>query len=331
MSPKAKKVLITGVAGMIGSHLLDCLIDDPSYSVIYGIDDFSIGKLENIAEHINNPRFQLKNCSILDEAAVNELPGADIIVHLAASKKIGEDNPGVINLRTNGVGSEIIFRKALRDKAKVILGSTSDCYGMSPDLPLREDGDLLLGPSMIKRWSYAVGKLYAEQLAFAYYKDHGLPVVVIRYFGGFSERASFTWSGGHIPLFIDAILKGEECIIHGDGLQTRSMTHVSNLVKGTLQSMNNETAVGEIINIGEDREMSVIESARLIHSLANVKGELKLKFIPMDSIFGKYKDIMRRKPDLSKARKLLGFEVGISMETGIKIVLDARRKALELQ
>ena len=323
-----KTVLITGAAGMIGSHLLDELIDDPSYSMIYGLDDLSIGRLENISVHEGNPRFRFINCCILDESAVNSLPGVDIIAHLAASKKIGEENPGVKNLRVNGIGSENIFKKALKDNSKVILGSTSDCYGMSPDLPLCEDGDLLLGPSMIKRWSYAVGKLYAEQLAFAYYKDYRLPVVVIRYFGGFSERASFSWSGGHIPIFIDAVLKDEECVIHGDGSQTRSMTHVSNLVRGTLLAMKSEKAVGELINIGEDREMSVLDSAKLIHELSGSNRELKLKFISTESIFGKYKDIKRRRPDLSKARSLLGFDLGISMEDGMKIVLDARRKEL---
>ena len=126
-----------------------------------------------------------------------------------------------------------------------------------PDLPLREDGDLLLGPSMIKRWSYAVGKLYAEQLAFAYFKDYALPIVVLRIFSEASLKgASFSWSGGHIPIFIDAILKGEECLVHGDGSQTRSMTYVSNLVEGTLLAMDRERAVGQLINIGEDREMS---------------------------------------------------------------------------
>jgi len=321
-------VLITGAAGMIGSHLLDELMKDTSYSMIYGLDDLSIGRPENIAAHQNNPRFKFMNGCILDEELIDSLPPVDTIVHLAASKKIGEENPGVKNLRVNGIGSENIFRKALVDKSKVVLGSTSDCYGMSPELPLREDGDLFLGPSMIKRWSYAVGKLYAEQLAFAYYKDHKLPVVVIRYFGGFSERASFSWSGGHIPIFIDAVLKDEECVIHGDGLQTRSMTHVSNLVNGTLLAMKSDKAVGELINIGEDREMSVLDSAKLIHELSGSDKELKIKFISTENIFGRYKDIKRRRPDLAKARSLLGFELGVSLEDGIRIVIDARRKEL---
>jgi UDP-glucose 4-epimerase len=323
-----KSILITGVAGMLGSHLLDALMKDSEIDKIFGIDNLSVGKLENIHDHIGNPKFEFLEGEVLDENLLNSIPEIDTIVHLAAAKKIGESNPGVENLRINGIGSENIFKLALKFNSKVILGSTSDCYGMSPDLPFNEEGDLLIGPSMIKRWSYAVGKLYAEQLAFAYYKDYKLPIVVLRYFGGFSERASFTWSGGHIPIFIDAVLKDEECPIHGDGSQTRSMTHVSNLVRGTLLAMKSPEAVGELINIGEAREMSVLESAKLIHRLSGSQKELKLKFIPTESIFGKYKDICRRVPNLSKAQKILGYKPEMSLEDGIIKVLKARKQYL---
>ncbi len=322
------KILITGVAGMIGSHLLDELISCRSFSKIYGIDNLSIGKTENIAAHVEDERFTFFNGDILDVTFLNEIPKCDVIIHLAASKKIGEGNPGIENLRTNGIGSENMLKLARKFNAKIIIGSTSDCYGMSPDLPLKEDGDLLLGPSMIKRWSYAVGKLFAEQLAFAYMKDLNVPIIVIRYFGGFSERASFTWSSGHIPLFIDCVLKDQECIIHGDGLQTRSMTYVSNLVIPTVNAIFSEKAVGEIINVGDDREMSVIDSARIIHKLAGTNKELKLKFIEISEIFGSYKDIRRRCPDLAKARKLLDYKTSIPFEEGILKVIAERRKIL---
>ena len=133
---------------------------------------------------------------------------------------------------------------------------------MSPNIPFKEDGDLLLGPSMIKRWAYAVSKLYGEQLAYAYYKDESVPVVILRYFGGFSARSSFLWSGGHIPIFIKAALKNETMTIHGDGTQTRSMAYISDIVNGTFLAMENDNAIGEIINIGNDEEMSVIDAAK---------------------------------------------------------------------
>lgn len=324
---KGEIVLVTGAAGMIGSHLLDVLIEDGGYAV-YGLDDLSVGKRENIAHLEGVSGFTFVEGSILDEALFDSLPRFDVIVHLAAAKKIGEENPGVENLYVNGIGTDMVLELASKNKAKFIFGSTSDCYGMSKDLPFREDGDLLIGPSMIKRWSYAVGKLFAEQLAFAYYKDHGLPIVVLRYFGGFSERASFTWSSGHIPLFIDAVLKDEECVIHGDGSQTRSMTHVSNLVDATLSAIKSDAAVGELINVGDDKEMSVLESAKLIHRLADTGKPLKLKFVDTDKIFGAYKDIQRRRPDLSKAKRLLGYFPSVSFEDALLKVINERKKTM---
>jgi UDP-glucose 4-epimerase len=193
---------------------------------------------------------------------------------------------------------------------------------MSPDLPLNEDGDLLLGPSMIKRWSYAVSKLYGEQLAFAYYHDYKVPVVVIRYFGGFSPRSSFAWSGGHVPIFLRAVLNDEEMIVHGDGSQTRSMGFVTDLVAGTLLAMENEAAIGEIINIGNDEELSVIDTAKLIHEIAATGKDLKIKFVPMSEVFGKYKDIMRRIPDLSKAKRILGYEPKTRLKDAIVATID---------
>jgi UDP-glucose 4-epimerase len=228
----------------------------------------------------------------------------------------------------NGIGSENVFKLALKHGAKVVFGSTSDCYGMSPDLPLREDGDSLIGPTMIKRWSYAVGKLYAEQLAFAYHKDHRLPIVVLRYFGGFSERASFTWSSGHVPLFIDAVLRDQECVIHGDGSQTRSMTHVDNLIEGTWLAADCEAAIGEMINIGDAEEVSVLECAQIVHRLANTGKPLKTRFIPMSELFGKYKDIQRRRPDLTKALHLLGYRPRRTFEEGLRVVIEERRRIL---
>jgi len=203
---------------------------------------------------------------------------------------------------------------------KVVLASTSDVYGMAP-VPHSEDGDLLLGPSMIKRWAYAVSKLYDEQLAFAYYKDEGVPIVVLRYFGGFSARSSFSWSGGHIPIFINSILKGETVKVHGDGSQTRSMSYVTDLVRGTIAAAFEENAVGEIINLGNDKEVSVIDSVYMINDvikeITGVVHEPKVEFVPFSDIFGKYKDIMRRCPDLSKAKKILNYKPEVELRDGI--------------
>lgn len=317
-----KNILITGVAGMIGSHLLDKLLEDPAYKII-GIDNFSFGNTGNIAHNFENPNFKFYRIDVLDFDSLKILgKDADIIIHLAAVKKIAEKDSSIPTLSVNNKGTENIFEIAKMWGSKVIFASTSDVYGMSTDLPHNEDGDLLLGPSMIKRWSYAVSKLYDEQLGFAYHHDYGVPIVIIRYFGGFSPRSSFAWSGGHIPIFINAILNDNEVLIHGDGSQTRSMAYIDDLVDGTIRAMNSEKAIGELINLGNDEEMSVLDSAYLIHKIANTGKEIKIKFIPMEEIFGKYKDIMRRIPDLTKAKRLLGYVPKTKMEEAVKKTIE---------
>jgi UDP-glucose 4-epimerase len=316
-----KNILITGVAGMIGSHLLDQMLAY-GYHVV-GIDNLSYGKMENILHNIDNPNFKFYRVDVCDYESLKILgKDIDIIVHLAAFKKIGEKDLSMPTFKINCNGTENIFEVAKMWGCKVIFASTSDVYGMSPDLPLKEDGDLLIGPSMIKRWSYAVSKLYGEQLAFAYYHDYNVPVVIIRYFGGFSPRSSFSWSGGHVPIFIRAVLENNEILIHGDGSQTRSMGFVSDLVAGTLLAIENDKAVGEIINIGNDEELSVIDTAHLIYKIANTRHVPKIKFIPMSDVFGEYKDIMRRIPDLSKAKRLIGYQPKVKLEDAIKATIQ---------
>ncbi len=316
-----KNVLITGVAGMIGSHLLDEMLK-LNYNII-GIDNLSYGNLVNIQHNLDHPNFKFYNVDINDFETLKIL-GRDIdtIIHLAAYKKIGEKDLAMPTFQINCKGTEQIFEVAKMWGSKVIFASTSDVYGMSPDLPLNEDGDLLLGPSMIKRWSYAVSKLYGEQLAFAYYHDYNVPIVVIRYFGGFSPRSSFAWSGGHVPIFIRAVLEDKELIVHGDGTQTRSMGFVSDLVRGTILTLENDEAVGEIINIGNDEELSIIDTAEMIYEIAATGKDKKIKFVPMSEVFGKYKDIMRRIPDLSKAKRILGYEPKVKLEDAIKATIQ---------
>jgi UDP-glucose 4-epimerase len=321
-----KNILITGVAGMIGSHLLDEMLKK-DYNII-GLDNLSYGSLTNLAHNMDNPRFKFYNVDVCDFETLKILGrDIDIIIHLAAFKKIGEKDLSMPTFKINGKGTENIFELAKMWGSKVIFASTSDVYGMSPDLPLNEDGDLLLGPSMIKRWSYAVSKLYGEQLAFAYHHDYDVPVVVIRYFGGFSPRSSFAWSGGHVPIFIRAVMDDKELIVHGDGTQTRSMGFVSDLVHGTMLALESEAAIGEIINIGNDEELSIIDTADLIYEIANTGNAKKITFVPMSEVFGKYKDIMRRIPDLSKAKRILGYEPKVKLADAIKETIAEIKKS----
>ncbi len=323
-----KKILVTGVAGMVGSHLVDELLEQGGYEII-GIDNLCFGRKDNIIHNIGNPFFKFYNVDVLDMETLKILgKDVDIIVHLAAVKKISEKESALPTLQINNKGTENVLELARMWGSKLIFSSTSDVYGMSLDIPFKEDGDLLIGPSMIKRWSYAVSKIFDEQLAYGYFRTYGVPVVILRYFGGFSPRSSFTWSGGHIPIFINAILKDEELVIHGDGTQTRSMAYVSDLVHGTVLAMENDQAVGEIINLGNDEEMSVIDTAYLIHSLAATGRELKVKFVPMEEVFGKYRDITRRIPDLSKARRLLGYSPRVNIREAISSTIAEVRNNL---
>tara|TARA_B100000315_G_scaffold138447_1_gene127428 strand:- start:61 stop:1044 length:984 start_codon:yes stop_codon:yes gene_type:complete len=320
-----KKILITGVAGMIGSHLLDELLKNRDYEII-GIDNFSFGNKDNITHNFGNPNFKFHPIDIFDIDSLKILTrNVDTIVHLAAVKKIDEKTPGLPTLTTNVTGTENIYKVADMWNCKVVFASTSDVYGMSNDLPFREDGDLLLGPSMIKRWAYAVSKLYGEQLAFAYYKDKNVPVIVLRYFGGYSNRSKLLWSGGHIPIFIDAILNDKKVPIHGDGLQTRSMAFITDIVDGTIKAMESDRAVGEIINIGNDEEISVLDSAKIIHKIISSGKKLDIEFIPYENVFGSYKDIQKRKPDLKKAKDILGFTPKVTFEDGVRKTLDVMK------
>ncbi len=310
---------------MIGSHLTEELLTK-GYTVT-GIDDLSYGSLDNLKASLSNINFKFYRVNILDFDSLKILgKDMDTIIHLAAVKKISEKDISLPTLLVNTKGTENVLETAKMWGCKVVFASTSDVYGMSPDLPLNEDGDLLLGPSLIKRWSYAVSKLYGEQLAFGYYHDHKVPIVVIRYFGAFSSRSSFAWSGGHVPIFIRAILNDEEIIIHGDGLQTRSMGFVSDLVNGTILALESDKAIGEIINIGNDEELSVLETAKIIHRLANTKKDLKIKFVPMSEVFGKYKDILRRIPDLSKAKRILGYQPAVKLEDAVRLTIKEVQK-----
>jgi UDP-glucose 4-epimerase len=313
---------------MIGSHLLDVLLQRGDYEVV-GIDNYSFGRPENIAHTLTHPGFRFYRVDVTDFDTLKILcKDVEIVVHLAAVKKIAEKDSSLPTLLVNNRGTTNVLEAAKMWGAKVLFASTSDVYGMSEDLPHNEEGNLLLGPSMIRRWSYAVSKLFDEQLAFGYHQTYGVPVVVLRYFGGFSPRSSFAWSGGHIPIFIHAVLSDHEVVVHGDGSQTRSMAYVTDLVDGTVLAMENERAVGEVINLGNDEEMTVLEAARLIHRIAGTGRELRLQFVPFEEVFGKYKDIMRRVPDLKKARTLLGYSPSVRLEAAIAETIAEVRKAV---
>lgn len=319
------KILITGVAGMLGSHLAEILTN--KNHEVYGIDNLSIGKKKNI-EIKNKKKFKFYKLDIRKKKNVFKLiKKIDTVVHLAAVKKVSEIQSSFPTLDINVSGTKIVLDAAKKFKKKVIFASTSDVYGVSNKLPFKENGNLVIGQSLAKRWSYAVSKIYCEHLCYCYYKEFGVDVVILRYFGGFSHKSSFSWSGGHVPAFVEQILAKKTISIHGDGKQTRSIGHALDLANGTFLAIKSKKAIGKIINIGNDQEISVLETLKMIlnEMKLNIK-DIKIKFIPEKKIFGKYKDIRRRKPSLLLAKNILGYKPKISTSKAIRMLVHQINK-----
>src|SRR3989338_7756144 len=312
-----KKILITGVAGLIGSHLLDEIMEFTSDHVI-GLDTLQTSNLKHIEHHLKNPRFEFIQQDVMNIDTLSEKKWCDIdtIVQLAAAKKSGEDGSWYETFRINFSGTEKVLNFAKRLSATFIFASTSDVYGVSKDLPFHEEQNLVLGPSPVKRWSYAVSKLAAEHLCFAYYKEFGVPIIILRYFGAFSHRSHQSWRGGHIPIFIDAILNHKSVIVHGTGRQTRSMTHATDIASGTLMAIYCKNAIGKIVNLGSTEEVSILETIKLIERISGKSAQIQ--FIPHKELFGNYEEIQRRIPNLSLAKKLLSYVPKISFYVGLQ-------------
>jgi UDP-glucose 4-epimerase len=318
-------VFITGVAGFIGSNLAETLLKR-GYRVI-GLDNLSQGLLRNMAEFQGHPAFEFHQADVRDARAVGELVGrSDGVVHLAAFK-IPRYGNAMDTLKINTHGTHNILDAAARRGCRVVVASTSDVYGRNPEIPFHEESDLWMGPSSVKRWSYAISKIYDEHLCFTYQEKFGLPVVVLRFFGGYGPRQNTTWWGGPQSVFIDAALKDEAMEIHGDGRQTRSFTFISDHVDGIIRCLEQDAAVGEVFNLGNVEEITIFDLAMLVWRLAG-KGEPKYKLISYRN-FGKYEDVRRRVPDITKARRTLGFEPQTNLEEGLLKTIEWQRSLEE--
>lgn len=310
------KVLVTGGAGFIGSHVCDILLDR-GYEVIC-IDNLSSGSIENIKHNLGNSKFIFKKIDILDrEMLFNAVDKVDVIIHLAAFK-IPRYSSSYKTLLINTQGTKNVLDLAVLKGAKVILGSTSDVYGKNPNLPFREDSDLVLGPSTSRRWAYAVSKLFDEHLAFAYQDEFNLEIVILRYFGTYGERQYLNWWGGPQGVFLEAIFKDQPVEIHGDGSQTRCFIYIKDAVEATIRAIERKEAVGEIINIGTEEEVSILELAKLLHKLAGVSTELKIKYVPYSSFSKNYEDVKRRVPCIEKMKNILEYQPKVNLEEGLK-------------
>jgi UDP-glucose 4-epimerase len=319
------RIAITGVAGFIGSNLADRLV--ARGDEVHGIDDLSHGSLANLETVLTHARFQLRQASILDRTAVEEVAdGADVLVHLAAGK-IPRYGDALDTLVTNGEGGLQVLRACHGRKVRrMVLASTSDCYGRNPAVPFSEESDSLIGGPYVRRWSYAISKMFEEQALFAYRERYGLQAVILRLFGGYGPRQNLTWWGGPQSVFIGAALRGEELEVHGTGRQTRSFTYVDDIVHAFVRAIDVVEAAGEMLNIGNDREISIEELARMVWRLVR-DDEPRIRFVPLAS-FGRYEDVERRIPDNRRAARVLGFMPSIDLERGLTRTIAWQRTAM---
>jgi UDP-glucose 4-epimerase len=326
------KVLITGAAGFIGSNLAAALLER-GHSVV-GVDNLSHGTLLNLTACDRRPEFSFHELDVASDTRALQAAavGCDAIVHLAALK-IPRYTDALDTLRKNAHGAESVAEVARATGAKLIAASTSDVYGKNPDMPFREDSDLVIGNPEVKRWSYAISKLFEEQLFFAYRDRFDMRVVLLRFFGGYGPHQHLTWWGGPQSVFINAAINGDELEVHGDGSQTRSFTYISDHVRGIIGCIESDAADNRVLNLGNTREISIVGLAEMIWTMVR-PGELpRIKFIPYES-FGRYEDVMRRVPDVTRARTLLQFEADISLEQGLPRTIEwqiERRRQLRTE
>jgi len=318
------KVIITGVAGFIGSNLAKKLIDEGCE--VIGIDNLSQGFLRNIEKLQASDRFSFLEADVRDhDQLTRQLSSRAIncIVHLAAYK-IPRYGNALETLMVNTKGTESMLNIARAREAKFVFASTSDVYGKNPDLPFNEKANLVLGSSTVKRWAYATSKVFDEHLCFAYQESFGTRVSIIRFFGGYGPHQNTTWWGGPQSVFIDCAFHDKPMPLHGGGNQTRSFTYVDDMVNGIHLALKNPRADGEIFNIGNDREISIRELAHMVWGMIR-DTEPKTDIIEYESLSKGYEDVTRRIPDLSKARDLLGYSATVQLEEGLPVTIDWQR------
>lgn len=319
------RALVTGGAGFIGSHLVDALLARGD-SVI-ALDNLATGRHDNIRHHIGDPKFEFVLGSILNTDLLDDMVArSDVVFHLAAAvgvKLIVERS--LESLLTNIRGSEIVLEKAHKHGKKVLVTSTSEIYGKSPNLPLQEDGDRLLGSPLVGRWSYSTSKAVDEILAHAYWKAKGLPTVIVRLFNTVGPRQSGEY-GMVIPRLIEQALAGRALTVHGDGRQSRCFAYVGDVVPALMDIMECGEAEGMAVNIGSTEEVTIRELAEMIVELSGSTSSIDL--IPYDQVYESgFEDMPRRVPDIARARKLIGFEPGTSLREIIEIMIaEVRRR-----
>lgn len=320
------KILITGGAGFIGSHLGEQLLKD-GHQVV-AIDNLSTGSYKNIEHLVENKNFTfvfdtIENTIVLDRI-VSEV---DLIFHLAAAvgvELIVKDPVNVI--RANVLGTETVLATANRYRRKTIIASTSEVYGKSENTPFREDDDSILGPTIKNRWSYACSKLIDEFSALAYHHEFNLPVIVVRFFNTVGPRQTGRY-GMVIPRLVSQALQNKPITVYGTGAQQRCFCHVQDVIGALIKLTRTEEAVGNIYNIGSTEEIAIKDLALKIKKLTDSNSDIV--YVSYDKAYEKgFEDIMRRVPSTEKINKLIGFKPVYSLDKIITDIIAFQKRTL---
>jgi UDP-glucose 4-epimerase len=314
------RVLITGGAGFIGSHLSDAYVERGDE--VFCIDDLSTGSIDNIAHLKKHPRYHYTIDSVHNQPVVAELiDQCDVVFHLAAAVgvKLIVESP-VRTIETNVRGTEVVLAQANKKKKKVLVASTSEVYGLSNDVPFREDGNLVMGATTKGRWSYACSKAIDEFLALAYWREKKLPTTVVRLFNTVGPRQTGQY-GMVIPTFVKQALAGRPITVYGTGEQTRCFGYVKDVVGALVALMDKQESVGEVFNIGSNEEVSINQLAERVRELTGSESEIVR--VPYDEAYEEgFEDMPRRVPDTSKVSALTGFRPTVTLEQILHSVIE---------
>ena len=320
------RVLLTGGAGFVGSHLAEALLEQGHHVSI--VDDLSTGSMDNIAHLKGRPGFEYVIDTVMNEPLTAELiDRADVVFHLAAAVgvKLIVEAP-VRTIETNVHGTEIVLKHGAKKGKLTVIFSTSEVYGKSVAVPFREDADLVMGPTSKHRWAYACSKAIDEFLALAYYKERSLPVIVARLFNTVGPRQTGRY-GMVIPNFVRQAIANEPITVHGDGTQTRSFTYVGDVVSGLIALAREPRAVGQVFNIGNPEEISILDLAKRVRASAGSSSEIAL--IPYDQAYeAGFEDMPRRVPDISKIQNLVGYKPTLALDEILRLVIEEQRGLL---
>ena len=310
------KVLITGGAGFIGSHLADHLVDAGNEVVL--LDDMSTGRLENVKHLVDLPDVELVVGSVLDNVIVDEMVArSDYVFHLAAAVNRIIEQP-LQSLRTNVRGSEIVLESAGSHHVPVMVTSTSEIYGKNSSDRLREDDDRILGSPLKSRWSYSTAKAIEEILAHTYWREGRMDTVIVRLFNTVGLRQVGRY-GMVLPTFVRQALRGDDLTVHGDGRQTRCFAFVGDVVEGMVRLSREPGATGEVFNLGGDEEISIVDLATKV--IEQLDSTSRVRFVSYDDAYDAgFEDMPRRVPDCTKARNLVGYEPSVSLDKVIEMV-----------